>query len=133
MARFITIVVLLPFFYLAAVMAASEWGGEVIELETYDVNGRKFTTSLWIVDLDRQPWLRASDPESAWVQRLQIAPEVFVTRAGQRLAYQAEVVEDFADEINRVMREKYGLADQLIAPTRDPDQVLGIRLVEIDP
>ena len=129
MTRIIGIVILLPLLYVLAVLVASEFGGEVVEVETFDDRGRKFSTSLWIVDLYGDTWIRAGDPDSAWVQRLRVNPEVAMTREGARATYHAEIVEDFAERINDGMREKYGRADQLISTIHDDEAVLAIRLV----
>ena len=129
MGRIIAVVFMLPFLYFGAVLAASEFGGEVVELETHDVYGRTFHTSLWIVDLYGDTWLRATDPESVWVQRIRNDPAVFVIRNGVTVAYHAEIVDGFAKRINDGMREKYGRADQIIAPLRDEAVALAIRLV----
>jgi hypothetical protein len=128
MKQIITVVLLLPFLYVGAVFLASEYGGEVVEIETVDVFGRTFPTSLWIVDSYGDTWLRAGDPEAVWLQRIRINPSITVTRNGVKARYDAEVVEDFADRINEAMREKYGLADEIIAPLRNADEVVAIRL-----
>ena len=130
MSRIIGIVLLLPILYGIGILVASEWGGEVVELETYDARGTMFKTSVWIVDAYDDSWLRAGDPEAAWVQRLRETPNVVVTRDGERRGYLAVIVPDFASRINAVMREKYGWADQLIATLHDPDEVVAVRLQE---
>jgi hypothetical protein len=132
LGRIIAIVLLAPLVYLVAILAASEWGGEVVALETFDVRGRRLETSVWIVQMQGDLWLRASDPKSAWLQRIRTEPAVFVTRRGKRTAYQTEIFEDYASWINRAMREKYGWADQLIStmPMRAADEVVAVRLLE---
>jgi len=129
-ARIIGILLLLPVLYGLGILVASEWGGEVVALETYDVRGTMFTTSVWIVDAYDDAWLRAGNSEAGWVQRLRETPTVVITRAGVRQGYRAVIVNDFSDRINEVMREKYGLADQLISTIHEPDEVLAIRLEE---
>lgn len=129
-ARIIGILLLLPFVLAIAILIASEWGGEVVTLETYDARGTMFSTSLWIVDLYGDEWLRASDPEAGWVGRLREASNVVLIRDGVRKGYRAEIVRDFGDRINDGMREKYGFADQLTSLLRDPEEVVAIRLEE---
>jgi hypothetical protein len=126
--RIITVVLLLPFLYAGAVYYASEYGGETVELETIDVFGRIFPTTVWIVDAYGDTWIRADDPESVWLQRIRINPVVYVTRKGVKAEYRAEVVDGFTSQINEAMREKYGRADEVIAPLRDPDEAVAIRL-----
>jgi hypothetical protein len=130
LSRIIGLLFLLPFALAIAILAASEWGGEVVTLETYDPRGTMFSTSLWIVDLYGEEWLRASDPEASWVRRLRETPNVVLIRDGVRKGYLAVIVEDFSGRINDGMREKYGFADQLTGLLRDPEQVLAIRLEE---
>ena len=129
MGKIITAILLSPFVYLAAILLASEYGGEVVNLETHDERGGKYETSVWIVDLYGDQWIRAGDPEATWLQRIRDYPEVHVTRFGEREVYRAEIVEDFADRINDGMREKYGRADRLISTIHDDDAVVAIRLV----
>lgn len=132
MGRLITFVVMLPILFLLAVGAASEWGGEVVEVETYDARGRRFSTSLWIVDFSGDSWLRASDPEATWVERIRERPEIVVERDGVRFEYRARIVDGYSEKINAAMRERYGLADQITGVLRDPDAVVAIRLIEDD-
>ena len=126
----IGLLILSPLLFGAALFAASEYGGETVVLETLDERGVGFFTTLWIVDIHEEPWLRAGDPESTWLQRLKVHPEVFLTRGGERKPYVAEVVEFESERVNYLMREKYGVADQLVSLLHDPDEVVAIRLAE---
>jgi len=128
LGRIISIVIMLPVLYFAAILAASEMGGEVVLIETLAPNGRTFETSVWVVDFDRGAWLRGGNADSDWVIRLRAQPEVFMTRAGQRVAYRAQVIDGLADRVNAAMREKYGVADRLVSTTHDSERVVAIRL-----
>lgn len=128
MGRIIMIAILAPVLYLGAILLASEFGGEVVELETVDERGRKFVTSLWIVDREGDAWLRAGSPDSTWLMRVVKFPEISLTRDGSKSSYRAEVVEDYSRQINQWMREKYGRADMLISTIHDDDAVVAIRL-----
>lgn len=119
-----------PLWFGAAVFAASEYGGEVVVLETVDERGNDFQTKLWVVDIHREPWLRAGDPEATWLKRIEANPDVFLTRDGERIALRAEISDWEVDRINYAMREKYGYADQLIELIHDPEAVVAIRLYE---
>ncbi|MCA9505400.1 MAG: hypothetical protein H6748_10350 [Spirochaetaceae bacterium] len=132
MRHLILVILLLPIFYGVGLFVASEYGGEVVELDTYDARGNRFTTPLWVVDLHGEPWLRAGDPESAWLQRMRRNPEVEVhlKRDGQRTAYLAEIVDGSAARINHAMREKYAWADLLVSTLHDEETVVAIRLAE---
>jgi len=126
----IGLLILSPALYGAALFAASEYGGEIVELQTIDERGNSFTTKLWVVELHEEPWLRAGDPEATWVQRLANQPEVVLLRDGERLEYLAEIEEGEVDRVNEAMREKYGLADRIVSTLHDPLTVVAIRLVE---
>lgn len=130
MRRIIALLILSPLLFGAALLAASEYGGETVELETLDERGNSFFTKLWVVDIHQEPWLRAGDPESTWLKRLKADSEVFLIRAGERKPYVAEVSEFDGERINFMMREKYGYADQLISLIHDPEAVVAIRLAE---
>jgi hypothetical protein len=119
-----------PLIFLVAILAATELGGEVVELETYDANGTRFVTSLWAVDLDGDVWLRAGDPTSGWVQRLKETPRAKLTRYGQKLEVEGLFIEDYAPQINREMRRKYGIADRIVGVLHEEDAVLAIRLID---
>lgn len=119
-----------PLLFGGALYAASEYGGETVEIETFDNRGNSFATKLWVVDIHEEPWLRSGDPESAWLQRLREEPEIVLIRDGERATLIAEVDEYETERINYMMREKYGLADQLISLIHDEEAVVAIRLVE---
>jgi hypothetical protein len=121
-----------PLWFGAALYAASEYGGETVTLETLDERGNSFMTTLWVVDLHREPWLRAGNADSTWLKRLLVNPDVFLVRDGDRRPYRAEIVEYETDRINYAMRQKYGYADQLISLIHDPDRIVPIRLFEPD-
>jgi hypothetical protein len=129
MGKIITAILLSPIVFFAAILLASEYGGEVVTLETHDERGGKYETSVWIVDLYGDQWLRAGDSEATWLKRIRDYPEVHVTRFGEREVYRAEVDDDFSGRINDGMREKYGRADQLISTIHDDEEVVAIRLI----
>jgi pyridoxine/pyridoxamine 5'-phosphate oxidase len=128
LGRILKIIIILPVLYIGAVFVASEMGGEVITLATQREDGRPFETSVWVVDMDRTTWVRAGNPDSEWVARLQANPEVFMTRDGQKKTYRATVVAGLASRVNAAIREKYGIADQLISTIHDAEKVIAIRL-----
>lgn len=130
LGRIIALLIGLPILYFGAILAASEWGGEVVQIETSDAKGHSFKTSVWIVDFDRAAWLRAGDADADWVRHLRADPLVFVTRAGERRSYRAQVFEKLTPQVNEAMRKKYGRADQLVSTIHNADDVVAIRLVE---
>ncbi len=131
MLRWILRLILLsPLIAAAALYWASEHGGETVVLETRDERGITVRTTLWVVDLHEEPWLRAGDPEAAWLQRLEINPAVFLIRDGERKPYRAEVSEEDAERVSEAMAEKYAWADWIVSWLHDPAGVVPIRLVE---
>lgn len=128
MGRIIKIAIILPILYIGAIFGASEWGGEVIELETQRDDGRLFKTSVWVVDFDGSAWLRAGNADAEWVDRLRAEPQVFVTRNGERVGYQAEIIDGLVGQVSGEMRKKYGRADELISTMHDSEKLRAIRL-----
>ena len=112
------------------IYALSELGREVVTLRTTTDAGEEHSTRLWIVDDSGFAWLRAGQPESAWFQRLLAKPKVELVRAGETRAYRANVVATPAarELINRLIAEKYGIAETLISLIHDEDEVTPIRL-----
>ncbi len=130
MARILLLLIFIPVLYVAAVFAASEWGGEVVRVETQDGSGQSFVTSVWVVDMDGSAWLRAGNRDSGWVERLRTQPRVLVTRNGVKEAYRAGVRDEAVGRVNASMREKYGIADRIVSTLHDPGKIAAIRLVE---
>ena len=126
--RLIGVLLLLGVVFLGAVMSASELGGEVVVLRTYQEDGLARTTSLWIVEDRGQLWLRAGQPGSAWLARLQVNPDVELERGGRVTSYRAVPMPLQRDRINQLMAEKYGWADRLIDLTRDGSVAVPVRL-----
>ena len=90
-------------------IVASELG-EVVVLQSRKPDGDTKRTRLWVVDIDGSQYLRAS-PDSDWYLFLQNAPEASLTRADATQTYRAEPQMAQAQELNRLMREKYGWRD----------------------
>ncbi len=130
MAYLIRFLLLLPVLYGAALFAASEWGGEVVQIETYDERGTRFETSVWIAEAYGDLWLRAGNPEAAWLQRLRETPDVALRRGGKATPHRAVVVPGSARRVNDLMRQKYGWADHVISTLHDPAEVVAVRLEE---
>ena len=118
-----------PLIFGGAILAASEYGGETVELKTFDERDVLVTT-LWVVDLHDEPWLRAGNPDATWLQRLVETPQVVLVRDGETKSYRAEIDPSELDRVNDMMREKYGWADEVVSLLHDPDSVVAVRLVE---
>jgi len=109
-------------------IVASE-SAEVVELETRDQAGEAVVTRLWVVDVDGTPVLRSGAGVSGWYQRLLREPRVRVTRAGETRTMQAVPAPELRDEINRLMRAKYGWRDLYISTLfGGRDDALPVRL-----
>ena len=92
---------------------ASE-SGEVVVLSTVDQTGALQQTRLWVVDRDGQQWLRAGVKQSDWFVRMQANNLVKVERDGVTRTYLAVPDPTVYAEINDLMSEKYGWADNYI-------------------
>ncbi|MEZ5595029.1 MAG: hypothetical protein R3E84_01355 [Pseudomonadales bacterium] len=115
----------------AAVMAlqfAASESGEVVVLSTLDAKGAPQETRLWVVDLEGSQYLRAGQPESGWLLRLQKTPRVGLVRGEVRAAYDAVPEPEKRDVINARMRAKYGWADQVIEQMFGRDKATPVRL-----
>lgn len=130
MGRIVGWLFVLALLGVVSLYGTSELGGEVVQIETYDELRARYKTSLWIVDIHGDSWLRAGDPHAAWLQRIEIDPEILLFRDDEVLPVRAELVDEYGAAINEAMREKYGLADRLISLIHDEDAVVPIRLTE---
>lgn len=113
-----------------SILFASEQGGEVVTLMTFDAEGKGSETRLWVVDDAGHAWLRAGQPGSSWLQRIQVVPDVVVRRAAAETRYRAVPVRGPAatERINALMRERYGLWDRWISLIHDDAQCVAVRL-----
>ena len=113
-----------------SILFASEQGGEVVTLLSFDPEGKGGETRLWVVDDAGHAWLRAGQPGSSWLQRIQRVPEVVMRRAGGEADYLAVPVPEPAatERINALMRERYGLWDRWISLIHDDAQCIAVRL-----
>ena len=116
-----------------AQLAASE-SGEVLVLETLDLERQPHETRIWVVEDAGAVWVRGG-PGSGWMQRLLESPEVRAERAGHRAAFRAVPDRDPAtrDRVNALMREKYGFADLFIAVTLGDSDREGALPIRLDP
>ena len=127
--RLVVLVLVLAVGFVAAIYIASEYGGENVVLHTTQGNADK-TTHLWVVDDSGFQWLRSGTPDSGWLKRIGANPEVTVEREGESRSYRAVPVRDpvVRDRIHALMREKYGVADQLVSLIRDGSLSVPVRL-----
>jgi hypothetical protein len=136
--RLLAFLMALAVVFVGAVFAASEFGGEVVDVETVDASGAKHHTHLWVVDDGGFAWLRAGMPSSGWLVRIDANPDVHVTRGGVDHHMKAVPVRDqpaVRDRIHQLMREKYPFADKIVSamPGRDPNASVPVRLEPVQP
>lgn len=127
MRKLIVAVIAAVVLFLGATLAAGDLGGEVVVLTTQTSGGAEKDTKLWIVEDNRQLWIRAGT-DADWLRRLKAQPNVKLTRAGETGRYRAVVVTKQRDRINRLMAERYGWADALIGVVRDVSLSTPVRL-----
>ena len=109
--------------------------GEVVHLETTDASGQHYEADLWIVDVGGTLYLRANDDDLGWLERIRSDPEVSLERDERSGAFIAKPLADpvVLEQVDRAIREKYGLADELMEQMSDPDQYVVVKLVPARP
>jgi hypothetical protein len=103
---------------------------EVVVLRTVAHGGSDETVRLWIVDHAGRPWLRCGDAGRPWLQRVRSHPEVRMLRNGEERPYRATLMtrEGAVQNIDRLMREKYGWTDAIIRLLEGSPSSVPIRL-----
>jgi len=113
------------------IYGASELGGEVVTLHTQAADGGDAVTRLWVVDDAGAQYLRAGNPSSAWLQRIQANPDILVERNGVATRYRGVPVTGDPSQPARVhalMRDKYGIADRIVSVLGDRSKSVPVRL-----
>ena len=108
-------------------LAFIEIGREVVTLRTQRADGTWQETRLWIVDEGARAWLHSGGAD--WLERFEGDPVVEVERGGRVQRYRAHAAPGPHPEVDRLLREKYGLADRWVrwlAP--DDEDVVAVRL-----
>jgi hypothetical protein len=118
---------------LALLAAAGSWlvGLERVVLRTGLESDRVSETSLWIAEDGFYLWVEVPDRERAWYGSLIADPLVEVRRHGRTERFRAEAIPAEADRVERLYREKYGLAHALLRLVRDPGRSIPIRLARL--
>ncbi|HIF76065.1 MAG TPA: hypothetical protein EYG31_10025 [Porticoccaceae bacterium] len=101
-------------FYVSLNFAASELGGEVVQLIRNDSEGSTKNIRVWIVDARNQAWIEHGDINSYWINRLSSEPKVSLIRGGVEIKYTAVTDIDSHEIYHDLRREKYGIADRII-------------------
>lgn len=100
---------------LAITYGASELGGEVVTLHRTDATGDVSRVRIWVVDKDGTSWIEHGDSESTYLARLAKSPELVLEREGRETSYVATPDRDADALYHQLRREKYGIADQIVA------------------
>jgi hypothetical protein len=118
---------------LAGVAAAFAWvrSLETIVLHTGSESGRSYEASLWVADEGVDLWIEAPDAERDWYAALVADPLVEVERSGRRERFRAQAVPQARARVERLYREKYGVAHALLGWVGDRSRVIPIRLARM--
>ena len=101
-------------FYVSLNFAASELGGEVVQLIRNDSEGSTKNIRVWIVDARNQAWIEHGDINSYWINRLSSEPKVSLIRGGVEIKYTAVTDIDSHEIYHDLRRGKYGIAERII-------------------
>lgn len=128
--RFVlTLVTGLGLFFAGARFVAPEFAGEVVELKTFDADGRAHETRLWIVERRGSLYLRSTRADAGWVQRIAADPRVELKRPGiDRGPFRAEIEPAQNAVVAEAMEARYGWANPLLFLAEDPAGAVAVRL-----
>ncbi len=128
------VVALSVFGFYGIVILASE-SGEVITLRTSDGDAVQHSTRLWVVDHAGAEWTRTGHPEKAWFRRILDNPAVELERRGELSFRMAVPVTEgpAVQGVKRAYKEKYGIADWIVALSGDASKRVVIRLDRTEP
>lgn len=123
---------------MAALGAAVTWyaleGHDVANLRTARADGAWRQTHVWVVEEGDSLWIEAATPERAWLLEAQAQPVVELVHAGATTRYRAvpEPGDAGHAKIRRLLRAKYGWADQWVALLQDTSRSLAVRLEAVE-
>ncbi len=88
---------------------------ETVVLRTSTLRNADHFATLWVVDDHPHVWIRAEDRRRRWLGAVQADPDVELRRAGATFRYRAVPLDapEARAYVDRLFREKYGLADRL--------------------
>jgi hypothetical protein len=102
---------------------------ETVVLRTSTLRNADHFATLWVVDAPPHVWIRAEDRRRRWLAPVQADPDVELRRGGATFRYRAVPFDtpEARAWVDRLFREKYGLADRVRGLLGDRD-TLPIRL-----
>ncbi len=88
---------------------------DIVVLYSKDVDYHDRYTTLWVVGESGLLWIRAAKPDRRWLADLRSDRNVRLELNGSKQQYRPVLVRSVhgRERVNRLMREKYGLADRL--------------------
>lgn len=88
---------------------------DIAVLYTKDVDYRDRYTTLWVVAESRRLWIRAAKPDRRWLADIRPDRNVRLELNGSRQFYRPVLVRSVRtrERVDRLMRQKYGIADRL--------------------
>ena len=88
---------------------------DIVVLYTKDVDYHDRYTTLWVIAESRGLWIRAAKPDRRWLADIRPDRNVRLERDGSRQYYRPVLVRNgqARDRVDRLMRQKYGIADRL--------------------
>lgn len=103
----------------AAPAAAVDWRPfeeeRVVQIVTFDEDGDRRDTKIWVVVLDDAGYIRTND--SRWLANIRRDPEVQLRVRGYEYLMRADEVEDPAvkERVEEAFKEKYGLLQRMMS------------------
>ncbi len=88
---------------------------DVAVLHTRDTGYQDRYTTLWVVEDSRSLWVRAATPDRKWLAEVRPGTQIRLERYDSEASYRATISRDkvIRERVDRMMREKYGLADRV--------------------
>jgi len=109
-------------------------GRDVAVLRTRAADGTVHGTRVWVAEENGTLFVEAATPERAWLREAQAQPEIEVLHAGATTRYRAVPEPGAAGHatIRRLLRAKYGWADQWVAMLQDTSRSVAVRLETVE-
>ena len=105
-------------------------GRDVAILRTQQADGSARETHVWIAEEGGVRFVEAATPERAWLLEAQAQPEIELVHDGSTTRWRAVPEPGAAGhaKIRRLLRARYGWADQWVALLQDTSRSVAVRL-----
>lgn len=110
--------------------------GQVVTLLTHE-DGREYETQVWIVEVDDTLYIRSNQPDSEWLERIDVRPEVGLRWkddvGAEELRLRAKRVVDpkRRERVNAELARKHGLAEAVWSSLVDRGESVVLELVPV--